>query len=769
MTAVNMQRCGALLALSLAVALCVCPLTAVPITSTTSTHSAPSALSPRVLSLMQSLTLEQKIGQMTQLEIYQFVRADNPTEVDVEKTRYWVNNFCVGSVLNSPSATSATANLTPTQWIKLVNDLQTIFINEGCKIPMIFGIDSVHGANYVHGAAMFPHNVNVGASFNREIARKTGAVTAKDSRTVGMHWNFAPILDLATNMIWPRIYETFGEDPYLTTEMGTENIIGQQGESVNLRDTTKIAATAKHYIGYGAQKAGLDRTGAWIPDRFLYEYYVPSFRSAIQRAKAATVMESYNEINGVPIASSKQYLQTLLREELGFTGLLVTDWAEIINLHEWHKIASSEKEATRISMQQTSIDMSMVPFSASFATNLIQLVRDGIVNASRVDESAARILDLKDRLGLLENPIQPTNPGLVGLADDYQLSLDGARESIVLTKNDNLLPLNPRNLRRIAVVGPTGNSLTYQSGGWTIHWQGANTDSEFPYGITIFQSLKNLAAASNVEVTFNNGCGITAETCDAAELNAAVDAARNSDVVVLCIGEPAYAEKPGDITDLALYAGQIELGRAIAATGTPVVLVILEGRPRLLKNLPSLSKAILMGFLPGPFGGQAIAEILLGQVNPSAKMSYSYPKTGAAIPLPYWRKNSENDAFQVEWEFGHGLSFTTFTYSNLVVSPSTVAPGGSFTISVDVANTGAMEGKEPVLVFITDEYRIITPENKRLRAFDKVFLRVGESKKVQFTLSTADLEFYGLDNKRTLESGRFIVRVGSQTADFYVA
>eukprot|EP00004_Rigifila_ramosa_P021277 TRINITY_DN562_c0_g1_i1.p1 TRINITY_DN562_c0_g1~~TRINITY_DN562_c0_g1_i1.p1 ORF type:complete len:545 (-),score=159.97 TRINITY_DN562_c0_g1_i1:7-1641(-) len=480
----------------------------------------------------------------------------------------------------------------------------------------------------------------------------------------------------------------------------------------------------------------------------------------------ATVMESYNEINGVPVVLSRQYLIDLLRNQLQFPGVLVTDWSEINHAVHFHRAAPTYKDSVRVAMQETSIDLSMVPLLAPlWYDNLVELVNEGVVNETRLDESVTRILELKEELGLFdENPEKISESVLksVGSAEDRELALAAARESIVVVKNSNgFLPLSPVLLSSVLVTGPTSNSIRFQNGGWTIHHQGAYNEDEFEYGTTVLEGVR--LVTSGVNVVHEPGCAIEGP-CDPAELAAAVEAARSVDVAIVCVGESTYAEKPGDIFDLSLSSGQLDLVRQIASTGTRVVLVLLEGRPRLLGDIVELSESVVLGMLPSNDGGLAIAEIIFGIVNPSGRMSFSYPSENGESSIPYFHKYSEADSYAPLWPFGHGLSYTTFEYSDLTVVPAVVRPGDSFTISVTVRNSGQRSGQHAVLAFVSDLYRSVTPEVKMLKAFTKIELAPGASQRVSFPLTTDALSFYGIDLTRQIEVGEFTITVDSLTA-----
>eukprot|EP00854_Cymbomonas_tetramitiformis_P010796 gene10796-12771_t len=656
------------------------------------------------------------------------------------------------------------------------------YVKAGIKIPMVYGIDSVHGAVYVHGATIFPQQINAGAAFNRGLAHKMGRVTAKDTRMAGMHWAFSPILGIATQPLWPRVFETFGEDPHLASQLGVAMIQGLQGTRTGDTINTKVevAACMKHFVGYSNPRTGHDRSPEWIPDRMLYQYYVPSFAAAVQQGHVATAMESYNELNGVPMVSSKQYLQELLRKDLRFEGMLVTDWEEIRNLHQWHQTASSFKEAVRIAMDRTSIDMSMVPNDTSFAELLLELVNEGftlsppqmllhggggVISEDRVDVSLGRVLHLKAKLGLIQDPelmVQEAEEALeeekisenvVGSDEDRSLAMHMARESVVLLRNDNdLLPLQPAVSDKVLVTGPCAHSLSYLSGGWTLHWQGATTDASFTHGATLKDAIEQRSADPATKFSMVHH-------------PAAVDAAAEAAYTVVCLGEPNYAEKPGNIDDLAMSGGQLQLLRALKETDTKLVLLLIEGRPRLLHGVADGVPAVLHGFLPGPEGGHAVSDIIFGAVNPSGRMPISYPRSAGQMPLQYWHAPTEDEA-KFEFEFGDGLSYTTFEYTDVHLSKEKIRPGEAATVTLNVKNTGTVTGKEVVLLYIRDEYRSTTPEVRMLKHFKKLELEPGQTRNVSFTVTCDDLAFVDTRMEWVIEPGNFTLYVG-QPKDGY--
>eukprot|EP01113_Clastostelium_recurvatum_P003274 TRINITY_DN11422_c0_g1_i2.p1 TRINITY_DN11422_c0_g1~~TRINITY_DN11422_c0_g1_i2.p1 ORF type:complete len:775 (-),score=174.09 TRINITY_DN11422_c0_g1_i2:15-2036(-) len=665
-----------------------------------------------------------------------------------------------------------------TQWINFITQLQTYALKySNSSIPTIYGLDSVHGAVYIYGAAYFPHNTGMAATFNTTLAELAGRITARDTSSAGIPWTFGPVLGIGIHPLWPRIYETFGEDPMVASEFGRAMIRGMQNFTGTMKTAPyathaqprqdgdpflPMAACAKHYFGYSDPKSGKDRTPAWIPHRFMLRYFLPSFAAAFEEG-VATVMINSGEVSGTPMHASREYLHDLLRDQIQWEGMAVTDWQDVEKLHFYHHIAATQGDAVNISVY-AGIDMSMVPSDYSFPQLLLQLVQSGIVSEERIDESVTRILALKTILGLFANPLpDPKNPNikLIGSPADRAVSLEAARESVTLLKNDGSLPL--RDLHSVLVVGPAGNSLTAQNGGWSIHWGGAVSDKEFPFGTTILGGLRKLLP-QNVSVTYSEGCDFS--TCS--NLTAVVSAARSVSAVIIAVGEAPESETAGDTNDLALSPSQQQLIEALVvlAPRVKVVVVLVEPRPRLLPASISNVSGLLMAYLPSSEGGQAIAEILLGVTNPSGRLPLTYPQFSGDVGVPYYHKFSEVDATQPLFEFGYGLSYTSFAYSALTVQPSTMRMSDTLSISVTVQNTGSVVGKESVLLFLTDLFASITPEVKMLKRFTKVSLAPGEKQLVQFSLVSSDLSFIGLQDTPVVEAGAFTLTVGSLAANF---
>eukprot|EP01116_Phalansterium_solitarium_P000233 TRINITY_DN10135_c0_g1_i1.p1 TRINITY_DN10135_c0_g1~~TRINITY_DN10135_c0_g1_i1.p1 ORF type:complete len:776 (+),score=271.65 TRINITY_DN10135_c0_g1_i1:102-2429(+) len=716
-----------------------------------------------VQDVLGNLTLKGKVGQMTQINIDMI--ADGVT-LNTAKLQQAVE-YGIGSYLNSPFSggpLNGVNGFNVTDWITFLNDIQRYVLANtpntmGVTVPMLYGLDSVHGANYVYGATMFPHNTGLAATFNPDLAFQAGSITGKDTRTAGAPWAFSPVLGLGVQPLWSRIYETFGEDPYVASVMGSAVVRGMQGDDISQQDV--VAACLKHFLGYPATRSGKDRTDAWIPDRWLRRYFVPSFQAGVD-AGGATVMINSASINGIPVHASYGYLTELLRDEMGFKGLAVTDWQDIEKLVFVHHVAATQQEAVRMAIE-AGVDMSMVPDDFSFADILLGLVQNGTIEESRIDLSVSRILQLKYELGLFSRPFaDPANPNIatVGSAADRNVSLNAARESVTLLANNGVLPL-AKTVRNVLVVGPSGNSVGALCGGWSIHWQGA-ADAEFAYGSSIFASLVQLSPQLSVKY-------VAGATFDAVtNLQDAIAAASAADVVIVAVGEAPESETPGDINDLTMSPAQTTLIQAMQATGKPCVLVLVEPRPRILGALASNASAVLMAYLPGPEGGQAIAEILLGITNPSGRLPLTYPQFTGDITVPYYHKYSDVGATFPQWSFGTGLSYTTFGYSDLVLNASSLPIGGALSVSVTVRNTGAQAGKETVLLYVSDLFASVTPEVQMLRGFSKVDLLPGDSQQVQFVLGPADFAFIGLDDKPVIEPGQFNVTVGGLQASFVI-
>jgi beta-glucosidase len=714
------------------------------------------ARADRVEALLARMTLEEKVGQMTQVTLVAVAAAeqdvDGHVRLDPARLRQAVVEHHVGSILNVVNA-----SLTLEGWRALLEEIQDVALN-GTRlgIPIVYGIDFVHGGNYLRTGTIFPHNIGLAATFNRELVRRSGMVTAEDALAAGTPWNFAPVMDVGRIQLWPRYYETFGEDPFLAAVLGREATEG-------LQQTGPVAATLKHYLGYSASEVGRDRTPANLTERVVREYHLPPFRAGVE-AGAMSVMVSSGEIDGVPVHASRYWLTDVLRGELGFDGVIVTDWQDVIFLHTRHRVAPTIKDAVRIAVE-AGIDMSMTPYEYSFATYLAELVREGVIPEARVDESVRRILSMKHDLGLLDSTLpDPAWRDRSGTAAARSAARQAARESITLLANDGVLPLD-RNAR-ILVTGPAADALSPLHGGWTHTWQG--TDPGYFPGDA--PTLLGAIRARGSRITFAPGAGFE----QPADIQAAVRAARQADVAIIAIGEDAYAEWVGDVEDLTLPAAQLELVRAVQATGTPTVLLLVQGRPRVISAVADAAGAIVMAYQPGMEGAEAIAEVLFGEHNPAGRLPFTYPRHPNALDTYDHRFTQTLGAavdrtptgFNPQFEFGHGLSYTTFAYSDLRVESQTMDPGGTQAVEVRVTNTGTRAGQHSVLLFLRQHYASLSPAVRRLRGFEKIELAPGASRTIRFVLSSDDLGFVGTDGSTLLEPGLFSVMVGDLEAVF---
>lgn len=712
----------------------------------------------RVAGLLKKMTLEEKVGQMTQvtLEVVTGSDRNGHLELDEKKLRDAVINHNVGSILNCGGQARTVEN-----WHEIITQIQALATKKTrLGIPVIYGIDAIHGVNYTVGATIFPQNIAMAATGNVELMEKLGEICAYEMRASGIPWNFNPVLDLGRQPLWPRFYETFGEDAYIASQMGAAYIHGQQGPDVS--QPTKVASCMKHYLGYSFPLSGKDRTPAWIPERQLRELFLKPFAAAVN-AGITTVMVNSSEINGIPVHSSRYLLTDVLRGELGFKGFVISDWADIENLYTREMVAKDRREAVKMAFL-AGIDMSMVPYDYSFYDTLLELVKAGEVPMERIDEAVTRILRVKVRLGLFENPY-PNKALVAGFASEAsrQTNLQTATEAITLLKNDNgTLPL--KRDQKVLVTGPCADKLSCLNGGWTITWQGDQEKLYPAEKLTILEAIRNKLGQQNVTY-------IEAVTFDKeSDIAGAVMAARDADAIIACIGEPTYCETPGNIDDLTMTASQLKLVEELIATGKPIVLVLVEGRPRVIRTIADRVPAILTAYLPGMEGGQAVADILFGDANPSGKLPFTYPRYPSSH-VCYDHKPSEEKSpnkFDPQWHFGHGLSYTTFSYSNLQLDREKLASNETLTVTVKVTNTGKLPGKETVQLFLSDIVATVTPPVKLLKRFTKLQLQPGQSEIVTFRLSRNDFEFVGRDNKPTVEPGQFKVSIANLSKTFEV-
>ena len=723
---------------------------------------------------LKKLTLEEKIGQMMELVTDLFGANDKNGVfyIDEHKTDSILSRYKIGSILNAPNTCAPTAK----QWEKYIAQIQKISMKR-IGIPCVFGLDQNHGSTYTQGGTLFPQNINVAASFNREIARRSAEATAYETRAVSVPWTYSPTVDLGRDARWPRIWENFGEDCYLSSEMGKAMVYGFQGEDPNHIDQYHISACMKHFMGYGVPWTGKDRTPAYISPFDLREKHFAPFLAGLQ-AGALTVMVNSASVNGLPMHANKEFLTGWLKEQTGWDGVLVTDWADINNLYTREMVAKDKKDALRIAIN-AGIDMIMEPYSCDACGYLVELVKEGKIPMSRIDDACRRVLRMKYRLDLFKNPTQKLkNYPKFGGEEFAKLALEGATESMVLLKNEgNILPL--QHGKKILLTGPNANQMRCLDGGWSYTWQGHRTDEFAGKYNTIYEAFCNQYGKENVilnqGVTYNETGKYWEE--NEPQIQGAVDAAKNVDVIVACIGENSYTETPGNLTDLWLSENQRNLVKELAKTGKPVVLVLNEGRPRLIADIEPLAQGIIDILIPGNMGGDALANLVSGKSNFSGKMPYTYPKEINSLANYDFKKSEEvgtmegaydyNAKITQQWGFGHGLSYTSYQYSNLKVSQSGFGHGDIIKVSVDVKNTGKVAGKESVLLFSSDLIASMVPDGRRLRAFDKIELQPGETKTVTFNLNADDLAFVGYDGKWVLEEGDFKLMIADQTVNIH--
>lgn len=723
---------------------------------------------------LKKLTLEEKIGQMMELVTDLFGANDKNGVfyIDEHKTDSILSRYKIGSILNAPNTCAPTAK----QWEKYIAQIQKISMKR-IGIPCVFGLDQNHGSTYTQDGTLFPQNINVAATFNREIARRSAEATAYETRAVSVPWTYSPTVDLGRDARWPRIWENFGEDCYLSSEMGKAMVYGFQGEDPNNIDQYHIATSMKHFMGYGVPWTGKDRTPAYISPADLREKHFAPFLAGLQ-AGALTVMVNSASVNGMPMHANKDILTGWLKEETGWDGVLITDWADINNLYTREMVAKDKKDALRIAIN-AGIDMIMEPYSCDACGYLVELVKEGKIPMSRIDDACRRVLRMKYRLDLFKNPTQKLkNYPKFGGEEFAKLALEGATESMVLLKNEgNILPL--QHGKKILLTGPNANQMRCLDGGWSYTWQGHRADEFAGKYNTIYEAFCNEYGKENVilnqGVTYNEKGKYWEE--NEPQIQGAVAAAKDADVIVACIGENSYTETPGNLTDLWLSENQRNLVKELAKTGKPVVLVLNEGRPRLIADIEPLAQGIIDILIPGNMGGDALANLVSGKSNFSGKMPYTYPKEINSLANYDFKKSEEvgtmegaydyNAKITQQWGFGYGLSYTTYKYSNLKVSQSDFRHGDIIKVSVDVKNTGKVAGKESVLLFSSDLIASMVPDGRRLRAFDKVELQPGETKTMIFELKADDLAFVGWNGKWRLEEGDFKLMIADQSADIH--
>ena len=750
--------------------------------------STNSDIDKRIDSIMSDMSIEQKIGQMAQINLTVIANGPDkwssfePLQIDKDRIEKAINKYHVGSILNTTNNRARDIST----WNKIIDEIQSYALSSKTAIPILYGIDGIHGATYIDGATMFPQQIGTAATWDIKNSFNMGMVTAYETRAAGIPWNFSPVLDLGQDPRFPRQFETFGEDPYLTTQMGLASLEGQQGIDNNMNNDFVVATSIKHFLGYQTTISGKDRTPSYIPEHVLRELHLPAFEKAISQG-AKTIMINSGLINGIPVHADRYLLTDLLRDELGFDGIILTDWEDINKLHDRDKVAESRKEAIKIAIN-AGIDMSMIPYDyEEFCDNLLELVKEGEISEARIDESVRRILKLKIELGLFDKKNKPDYSDF-GSQTHQNYAYAAAVESMTLLKNENsTLPIKNKN--KILVTGPNGDSMRTLNGAWTYSWQGEKTDFFAGDHNTIYEAIKNKFTDSDVKYIPGVTYPINEDYDKEPKFEyydqyvdqkkeAIKYANEEADIIVLCLGENTYTEKPGDLNDINLNRLQIDFANEIIKSGKPVVLVLNIGRPRLISEIESKVNAVINIYLPGNFGGDALADILYGSVNPSGKLPYSYPLySNSLIPYNYKPAEVQNNAQGAYnyvgevnnlYDFGFGLSYTSFEYSNLKLNSNQFSKNENIYLSVDIKNTGEIEGKEVIQVYSKDHYASLTPDIKRLRAFKKIKLKPGEIKNVKFEIQVQDLGFVNYQNKHVVETGKFDLMVGSLKSELII-
>ena len=719
--------------------------------------------------LIDKMTIEEKVGQMTQINLG-FLSSSidqhdgKVKQIDDKKLEDAILKYHVGSILN----TAGTA-YTVEKWHKILSKIQNIALKSEHKIPVLYGIDAIHGVTYTKGSTLFPHNIGLAATRNPTLARQIAKVTAKETRASGIRWNFDPVLDLGRNPLWPRFCETFGEDPLIVSKMGEEIIKGYEGDG--LSNYTSVSSCMKHFIGYSDPRSGKDRTEAYISDITLWQKHIPSFKAAVE-AGASTIMINSSMINDIPVHSSYELLTNLLRKKLGFEGMIVTDWEDIIRLHERHKIASNPREAVKIAIE-AGIDMSMVPNSFSFCNHLIDLVKNGEIQEERIDSSVRRILELKMKLGLFENPYPEEKAvDYFGLKEYQSLALKSARESLVLLKNkNNVLPLSKD--KKYLLLGPAANCLSALNGCWSYSWQGDREEVYPENGRTILDVFKQRFKPDQIFCNVDNNYTSSQNF----EISFSEKEIKDVDFVLLFLGENAYAESPGNINDLTLDENQITLAKKAIELNKKIVLVLVQGRPRIISSFSNDIDGIIHASLPGSMGAQAIVDLLFGDFNPSGILPFTYPANSGDLinydhkylsamvrTAPNKRKyGGYNPAFK----FGHGLNYTEFSISNLNLSTDTLKGDEKIKVTFSITNKGSMDGLKNIDIFIKDHYASLAPDVRNLKGFKSAFVKTGETRKLSIEFNKEDLFFYNESGDKLYEEGDFSVQIEDMSKSFY--
>jgi len=723
--------------------------------------------------ILVKMTLEEKVGQTCQITLDAILKTDEigktiePIKIDLDKLKEAIKIYKIGSILNVSSHT-----LGLPIWNDILSTIEKVSKSENFEIPIIYGIDAIHGVNYTVGATLFPQEIGLAATWNKEIAKDFGRITAYEARATGLRWNFSPVLDLGRQPLWSRYFETLGEDPYLCSILGEKIVNGYQG--VGKLDAYHVASCLKHFVGYSASSSGRDRTPAWIPTKYMHELYLPSFKKAVE-AGAMTLMINSGDVNGVPGHANKYLLTTLLKEEWGFKGFTVSDWEDYIMLETVHNVSSNLQESITTAFN-AGVDMSMVPNSPNFmeyCKAMKNAVLEKQISQERLDDAVRRILRVKYAIGLFETQQNTVYP-LIGSVDHKNYAYKSASESITLLKNeDSFLPLGKDS--KILVAGPTANNLIYLNGAWTHTWQGIDTNYNTKGCYSIYEAIKNKVGFVNCE--YSSGAELfAAEGWEETRMTDIPDfkkKAQHADVIVLCLGELPATEKPGDIRSLNLPEEQIELAKIAFSTGKPVILVLIEGRPRTIHKIVGQSKAIVQCYLPGDYGGQALADILFGDANPSGKLPYTYPKYDGVIefydkPKSVDRSGKSNDfdAFDPEWNFGFGLSYATFEYSEIILNKTKISKTDSIEVTVSVKNIGMQLGKEVIQLYLSDKKASLVPAGNKLKRFEKIEIKPGETKTIQFIVNIDDLKFVNENGDWILEQGDFEISIEKQKVQF---
>ena len=725
------------------------------------TQSASSrTVDKKVNTLLSQMTLEEKVGQMTQITLDKFYGV----HLDTARLHEYIVKYGLGSILNSHhDKTGMTVALSMKEWRGLQTLIQQYARETRLKIPVLYGVDAIHGATYLKGATLFPHNIAMAATRDPEVVHTAAKITAKEVRACGIRWDFDPVLGVGRQPLWSRFEETFGEDSYLVSELGRAVVTGYEEDG--LKNTTAVASCMKHYLGYPVPLTGKDRTPAYIPEIVLRQIFLPPYKTAVD-AGASTAMINSGSINGIPVHASKYLITDVLKNELGFDGMVVTDWGDIIDLYKDHHVARDNKEAVMMAVN-AGIDMSMVPYDLSFYHDLISLVKEGKVSVSRIDDAVSRILRLKFRLGLFDDPFPEKGTEAYYERPGYKkVALQAASEAVTLLKNDTLqgkpvLPL-AKNIR-VLVAGPGANSKATLNSSWSYSWQGKD-ESLYPKEVrTIRQALEEKIGKSHVVNISPDGF----KKVSGEQIGKLRKYAPGVDVIILCLGEKAYAETPGSINDLTLPEDQLRLAEAAAKTGKPVILILTEGRPRIIRSIEPSMNGILLAYRPGNMGAPAIVSVLFGEVNPSGRLPYTYPRYTGNL-MTYDMPVRAAKYYNPQWPFGYGLSYTRFMVTSLTVDKDTLQAGDTLVVTVTVKNAGDRESETALDLFIRDMTATVAPPMRKLRRFTRMSLKAGETKKITFRLTDPDWTFIGPDLKPRIEAGKMEVMAGVKTAGFYL-